>query len=798
MPHQARTNTQRKKRQSPLRWGLGLIALLVFLLASAVGTDWWISLPEGTTAAYVGRSSCIECHKSQHQQWQNSHHDRAMDLARPETVLGNFDGVELEHFGVVSRMFRDGDDYLVRTEGRDGQLHTFQVKYVFGVEPLQQYMIEFDRPDDMPINHVARLQVLPLCWDTTKQQWFYLTPPDVRDQKLSGDDPLHWTNEAQNWNYMCAGCHSTNVRQMAAPSSHAYHTRFSEIDVSCEACHGPGSVHVTLARKRSLFWDRKLGYGLAPLKDSDRHVEVETCASCHSRRQQIFPGYLPGDNFYDYFTNDVLLPHLYHADGQILEEVYVHGSYLQSKMYHKNVRCTNCHDPHTAQLKHDGNRVCTSCHQHSSGKYDTPAHHHHQPGSSGATCVGCHMPATTYMDVDPRRDHSFRIPRPDLSVQLGTPNACSGCHLRDVKIAPAKRATLRQYHDWIIKAQTGDELLNAELEQLDQWAAEKARQWYGKPPDKDHFAYVLDAAWRGDPAVENKLIELASDIQQPGIVRASAMAQLSQFESPAIEETLQAAFGDRDTQVRLAAVVASEAFLSGRSSSPELVDALAVLLDDPARCVRLQSARALATVSGNLLTVTQHESRDDALAEHMQAIVAGQNPATAQMSFGVLFESYVDRRDRIPLAIQAYRNSIRLRPNSPGPRSNLAALLDREGREDEARQLRREELPLLAREVERLPHGRPAQVHAGVHFRYGLALYLDGQHAQSLQHLSQAVELDPNNHYFLFLLSKMHQDRKNLDEALAGAHRLLKLRPDNQMYQLFLQELRRGVGRGSP
>ena len=226
---------------------------------------------------------------------------------------------------------------------------------------------------------------------------------------------------------MCAYCHSTDLQKNFDVKTLTYHTTFSEIDVSCEACHGPGSVHVELANQNSWFWDRKRGYGLPKLKSSDTRPQIQTCAPCHSRRRVHYPNFRPGDNYYDYFNNELLEEATYYADGQIMDEDYVFGSFIQSKMFHQDIRCTDCHNPHTARLKHDGNKVCTSCHQHASAKYDTPAHHFHKSDSTGASCAECHMPETTYMEVDPRRDHSIRIPRPDLSVSLGTPNACTRC-----------------------------------------------------------------------------------------------------------------------------------------------------------------------------------------------------------------------------------------------------------------------------------------------------------------------------------------------------------------------------------
>ena len=370
----------------------GVVALA---LIGGVFADYWSARPPGIEATFVGRSSCADCHQAEAAAYQGSHHDLAMDLATEETVLGDFNDATLEHDGMVSRMYRDGDRFMVYTEGEDGQMQDFEVKYVFGVEPLQQYMVEFDRTSDMPADQVSRVQVLRISWDTKEKRWFYLRPPDV-DEKLEPDDPLHWTGIAQRWQTMCADCHSTNLARNFDANSNRYHTTFSEIDVSCEACHGPGSLHVELAQDKSLFWDRRYGYGLAKLKGDDPEPQLQTCAPCHSRRGILDSSFRAGDSYCDHFQLELLRPDTYFADGQIKDEVYVYGSFIQSRMYHKGIRCTDCHDPHSLQLKHPGNETCTSCHQHSAGKYDVPSHHHHVPGTAGAMCVDCHMPCLLY------------------------------------------------------------------------------------------------------------------------------------------------------------------------------------------------------------------------------------------------------------------------------------------------------------------------------------------------------------------------------------------------------------------
>ena len=315
-----------------------------------------------------------------------------MAVATPATVLGDFNDRRFTHYGVTSRMFRQGDRFLVATDGPDGRVQTYPVKYTFGVRPLQQYLVEF--PD-------GRVQCLPLAWDTVKREWFHLYPHEA----IPAGDELHWTRPLQNWNYMCADCHSTNLQRNFDLKANRYHTTFSEINVSCETCHGPGGLHVRLARSWRLFWDRNHGYGLPRLKAPSNRVEIETCAPCHARRRIVYPGFKSGGKFLDYYMPELLDAEYYWPDGQIRDEDYEYGSFIQSRMYHKNVRCSDCHDPHSMRVKFkDGptirdNRLCGQCHV--PAKYDSPSHHHHPDSSRpGTLCIECHMPKTPYMVVD--------------------------------------------------------------------------------------------------------------------------------------------------------------------------------------------------------------------------------------------------------------------------------------------------------------------------------------------------------------------------------------------------------------
>lgn len=710
-----------------------------------------------------------------------------MDRATEQTVLGDFDDAELEHFGLRSRMFRRDGKYYVHTEGPTGQLDDFEVKYVLGVSPLQQYMVEFDRPAHIQPSEIGRLQVLSICWDTKQKKWFFLQPPDVSERVPPHDD-LHWTGIAQRWNNMCADCHVTNLQKNFDVATRSYHTSFTDMDVNCEACHGPGSQHVQLASAKSLFWDRQRGYALAQLKGpANARTEIETCAPCHSIRRIVEPGFRGGDNYYDYFANELLSGHLYHADGQILEEVYEFGSFTQSKMFHKGIRCTDCHNPHTTKVKHDGNRVCTSCHQHPAGKYDSPAHHHHDPAQAGAKCTACHMPTKTYMAVDPRLDHSLRIPRPDLSVQLATPNACSGCHLEKAPLKAERKAELGEYANWLRAARGGDQQVRDAVAQVDRWSADRFREWYGVKKDVDsHFAHALAAARRGDPAAEPKLIEVARRGDIPAIVRATCLNELGQYESSASNELAVNLLTSDEPILRLTAVSHLE-----RLPDVELVRRLVPSLSDPIRVVRAEAGRVLARVPESQLNGPERAARDKAIVEYKHGLEANSDRAVAHMGLGYLEE----RQGTVAAARAAYETAIRIEPNTAGPRANLAAVLERqletsadsadaEALRKRIAQLRREELDLLARDAKLLPDG------AGIRYRYGLSLYLHGQLDEAERELLAAVQHAPNTADYVLALALLYQKQQRFAEALQQAQRLVALRPSDLSYQQLLNEIR--------
>jgi tetratricopeptide (TPR) repeat protein len=422
------------------RFWRGLLALLLLSTQSSPGL--------GAEPTFLGSAACSSCHEQQSALWKGSHHEHAMQPATAATVLGDFRSASFKGDGIEATFLQKDGKFFIRTEGPDRKRADFEVKYTFGWTPLQQYLVELPR---------GRLQSFTIAWDTRPkdkggQRWFNL----YAGERIKPGDELHWSGRQQNWNYMCADCHSTNLRKGYDAATDTFNTTWSEVTVGCESCHGPGSDHaawakaggkagpngltVALDERRGVTWALDPASGNSTRSRSRATSrEIEVCAQCHSRRAQRAEGDGAGRRFFDHYRPSSPTPPLYFANGLQREEVYNWGSFIQSRMHANGVTCSDCHEPHSGTLRAQGNAVCAQCHL--ASKYDDAKHHRHRAGSDASRCVSCHMPARTYMGIDARHDHGFTIPRPDLSVEMGTanaPNACNGCHRdKDAKWASA-------------------------------------------------------------------------------------------------------------------------------------------------------------------------------------------------------------------------------------------------------------------------------------------------------------------------------------------------------------------------
>lgn len=717
--------------------------IFVFILVTCV--LWQTS---ASAAQFVGGEQCRECHQTQAAGWAGSHHDLAMQVVNPATVLGDFENAHFEYNGIESLFYRKQDTYFVKTDGPDGEINEYEIKYVFGVEPLQQYLIEMDN---------GRVQVLGIAWDNRDQsaggqRWFHI----YAGESVDYTDPLHWTAPSQNWNHVCASCHSTNLKKNFDVDLGRFMTTYSEIDVSCEACHGPGSEHLQWAKVQNghavnhhgLLVDLDNGgpwlfedaHPIAKKSESTGSVsEVETCARCHSRRSELWPDYQHGRALLDTHLPSLLDSRLYHPDGQIDDEVYVYGSFLQSKMYQKGVTCSDCHDAHSLQLKAEGNALCSQCHL--ANVYDSSKHHYHEMKTSGAQCINCHMTEKTYMLIDDRADHSFRVPRPDLSLEIGSPNACTLCH-----------------HD-----------------RDDEWAAAALEKWYEKKSanaERPHYGVIFHSAETGGVDTEKWLNDLAQDKDESSIVRATAVMHITQYPGPVTYPGLLGALHSDDPLIRVAAIPGLEYL-----PPAQVREYASSLLNDDLRIIRIEAARVLAG-SRHLLEDQTKTVLDRSLNEYRDGLRANADRADSHVNLGNLYL----RMDNIKMAETEFLKSIQMDSNFIPAYINLADLYRAASEEDKAERI-----------INRGLDHHPQQ--AALHHARGLLKVRQKNISEALVSLKHAVELDPENTRYQYVYAIALYSSAQTDHALKVLVNAHQQRPSDRQVLSSLVTINSEIGK---
>ncbi|WP_417548663.1 tetratricopeptide repeat protein [Marinobacter segnicrescens] len=643
-------------------------------------------------------ATCEGCHQKATKAWSDSDHAWAMRPATEESVLGAFEDTGFRDGAVSARFFRQDGEYFVETEGDDGTPEEFRIAYTFGYSPLQQYLVEFPG---------GRLQALTIAWDARNreeggQRWFSLYP----GERFAPDDALHWTGRYQNWNAMCADCHSTNLSMNYDPQTDTFATTWQEQNVGCQGCHGPGRDHVEWAGNRQGdINDRpsaaEIGLKVDFSTMGGKQV-VEACAYCHSRRESLKDGHHAQEPYLDKALPATLRPDLYYPDGQIEGEVYVYGSFTQSKMAAAGVSCLDCHGPHTTELLVEGNGVCLQCHNASppdrfpslsAGDYASEAHHKHAVDSEGAMCVNCHMPEKTYMVVDPRRDHSFRIPRPDLTLSTGSPNACNDCH--------------------------GDKTA--------EWAVAAIDGWYESPRRPQHFAQALSAFRQAEADAFVRLAGLIRDPDAPAIARATAGEHLADFGSQAKWE-FRSGLLATDPLVQ-AYAARSVAMLPAEDRVDWLLQQLA---SDQPRAVQDQAIRALASVDILEFPEESRASIESLKSDYERRLHEMAALPGTRLNLAV----YLQREGRYSEAIKHYQRALGMDATFTPARVNLATLASEQGRMDLA-------INVLAEGVDR--QETPATDRGHMAYLLALVFVERGDLSEALFRLEQAGLLDPEN-----------------------------------------------------
>lgn len=716
------------------------------------------------SAQFIGKDRCIDCHKTEYDLWQKSDHRKSMDVATDSSVLGDFNNSKFVSMNGKETFFYKKDrKFFVKTEGIGGKVQDFEITHTFGYTPLQQYLIPFED---------GKYQCLPIAWNTEKKEWFSLPDMVYPDENLTPTNWLYWTNGGQNWNGMCSECHSTDLKKNFDPETKSFHTTYSEINVSCEACHGPGSLHEDWANLPEMARPANNNMGLIVKTSGINNREyVELCTRCHARRSQ-FDNYKHGRKD----LLDSMLPRLltesYYPDGQILEEDYVYGSFLQSKMYDNDIQCNDCHNVHSGKLKFEGNALCAQCHR--ADIYDTKEHHFHKykgekgkpiilkdkkiEVGEGALCVNCHMPGQYFMGVDFRRDHSIRIPRPDLSISINVPNACNQCH--EDKSA--------------------------------KWADDYITKWYGVSR-KSHYGTTFAAARESDPKIEKELIRIAKDELFPLIVRATAISYMNRYSSEDIHTTVKRALDDPEPIMRETAL---RIYSSG--SIDEFKKDVLNLLNDPVKAVRAEAAIRTSELPAKDIPDKYKDAFNSALTEYKNMNLYMADFPSGRMNLGIM---YANQHELVEAAKQ-YEEALKIDSLFYPAKMNLAITYNQLGKNDEAEILLRDLMKnhpdlsdsyyylglLLAEKKEygeAITYMQKASElmpeRSRINYNTGLMMQYLGRNKEAEVELLKAIDKDPNNFDFLYALADHYIKTGQPKKALKIGEKLKQLYPDNQM-----------------
>ena len=678
--------------------------------------------PTRAREAFVGSAACASCHRTQSEAYVGSHHEKALVAPSAEFAKARFDG---SHFtsplgGTTKFSVRDGAPF-VSTPLAGGKTATFPIRYTSGVWPLEQYVVATER---------GKLQSLGVVWDTRTEseggaKWFHV----YGSPGIAPSDTLFFTASTQNWNHICADCHSTWVERRYDQAADSFDTRWAELSVGCEACHGPGAEHVRTAKagkaapfaatlKASEPWlPSSTG---SPTPRTQDGVEVEVCAPCHSRRTPVKEHFVASDPFLDSFEPDLLRPGRYHADGQVEGEVYEWGSFLQSRMYRSGVRCSDCHNAHSGKLQAPGNALCVRCHE--PARFDVQSHSHHAAGKA-PLCIDCHMPPATFMQIDERRDHSIRIPRPDLSVSYGTPNACNGCHKKET-------AT---------------------------WARDQVASWFPASQKRPHFGAALASERKGELTAPRALRELVDDASVPAIARATALERLGGYANEKTLLTLRTALASSEGLVVYGSVLGAE-----QLPPPQRLALLTPVLEHRLRVVRIAAGKALASAPLAELPPSVRSALERTFVEVEESFaVSASRPETH-----VERSAFELARGRLAEAEAALQTALRLQPCLVEAQLNFADVLRQRGDEAAAERALRAALAC-------------GPQNAAAHHALGLWQVRAHQSKEAIVSLRKAVELAPNDPRFSYVLAVAIASGGDHDEAIRILDATLKNRPND-------------------
>lgn len=666
---------------------------------------------------------CIECHREEYDDWLHSQHARAQ---RPITQEDR-DAFIAPQFPreqtTVPQLAAGQPGFRDKTTGE-----FFPAVASIAIEPLRQYLLPLAG---------GRFQIAPLAFDPHRKDWFDANNPPRRPHDWS-----YWSNRGANWNSMCAYCHMTGLEKNYDIATDSYSTTWTTQGISCTQCHGDMTAH--LADPENPAKISKLPADLA----------LDNCASCHARREELTGTFGPGERFHDHYR--VALPdqpNIYYADGQILDEDFEYGSMLLNRMGHKGITCLDCHNPHSGKLKLpvENNALCMSCHappgQNNATPIDPAAHTFHQAGTPGSLCIDCHMAPTTYMVRDPRRDHGFVSPDPQLTIEAGIPNNCNRCH----------------------------------SDQSPEWARDWVDRWYGAEKMESRparrRARVILRAQKGGPGFDPELLALARSEEIPAW-RATLVLLLAPWnQHPDVAPALREWLADPSPLVRSAAIRAMGSFEAPLDLPPEI-------LNDPAGLVRIDAN-------------WQHMLRGQA-PPHEDEVVAYLANQSDQPAGAMKQTQLAMAREDIPSAVDWVRKAADWDRGSSAAQEMMALVLYAAGKPDEARPaferaLELEpanaqaafNLALLLGEAGDLPGAIAAfekavaadEGYGRAWYNLGLARSQNGDLPKALEALDRAAKTSPGSADPDYAAATIYLRQGRADEARAAIRRALRQNP---------------------
>lgn len=455
---------------------------------------------EVSADGYVSSDTCRACHPSEYETWYSSFHRTMTQVATPDTVRADFNGVTVEQVHGAPMQLEQSDNELWAEfddpgwEGPEEERPRIRRPVVMITGSHHQNIYWYATGHDRGLN------VLPGAYLIDEARWVprsavVLHPPEQSLAMLDG-----------HWNAICIVCHTTQGKtafdspfQSIPFTEQTIDTTVAEFGISCESCHGPAEAHVSANR------DPFRRYGLHVTEGEDQTIVEPTrlnpqrssqvCGQCHSvwefydmagERDANHAGlpYRPGDELRD--TRFIAQPTVDRSSREILSLVtadpeFVRGSFwrdgtirVSGREYNglidspcftdatapsRTLSCFSCHTMHkkpedprptsewaaTHQVSADmeSNEACLQCHE--PIRNDISNHTRHNIDSSGSLCYNCHMPYTSYGLLKAVRSHTITSPTATETAEFGRPNACNLCHLDKTLGWTADR--LRDWYD---------------------------------------------------------------------------------------------------------------------------------------------------------------------------------------------------------------------------------------------------------------------------------------------------------------------------------------------------------------